>query len=262
MQADLNKSLQFLMAPEWNAKIVKAIADAKFILSENIRQGIIDAANTSAIEAIIARAEKYRKTAAEIAEYWKYYHTSSKAIGLWPLELEKPKYNCQTNGGKIQYVSNLGTMEIVCPSPIDEFIHNKDREMFRDLMLAALYNARCAQEGAAAVGVYYQNKKVADARPSGKKDLLYSPNKVSRPPTSSLGAKGLLYNPQKAKPAPDLEEGAPNLGEELVEEEAATVDGESGTTTVESSTPKKKDNTIMIVGAAAVVGLLMMKGRS
>lgn len=272
--ADLEKALPFVMAPQWNAQIAKAIADAKYILTENNKIHIGDATNTNAINAIIDRADKYRKTAVGLIDYWKHWHTSSKEIGLWPLDRLWP-VNCgnKINGEKISYDSGLKVHNITCPTGVDAAIRAMDRKRVRDLMVAALYNARCAQEGAAAVGVYYKNKKLFYGRQavSGPNTLLYNPQKRTTSPTIEASISASRFNqggPSLGEDAPSfeeglsLDEGAPNLGEELTPEETVPTETVPAETAPVTAPPKKKDNTLMIVGAAAVAGLLMMKGKS
>lgn len=120
--------------------------------------------------------------------------------------------------------SGLDYRTLACPHLHEVQGHRDDAILYRDLIVAAINNARCAAEAAAAVGVYEKNK----AKSKSTLTIQYDPKPAKKPPV--IGA------PAPEAPAPEP----------------------SPIPTPPQKT-KKKDNTLLIAAAAAALLILGKK---
>lgn len=234
LSSDLNESLPRLASSEFQNKLQDAIAGAQELLNNYWNADFMDKGNRDSIQKMISRAQEYLDKAKKIQTYWNQYNPDSpKGPTGWPLEQEKFGSGCDykvaPEKGSIftfgQGDKGAQSVSFTCPTQESKTNHEKDRAMFRKLLVAALRNCRCAQEAAAAVGTYMRNKAEASATAG---TLQYTPKTAT---------------PKRAIPMMPTPDEEPE-----VEEEAEAP----------APTKKKKDNTLLIAGAAAL-GLLMLK---
>jgi len=241
-----------------DGSIGEFVYSAREMLEGYKKEGLIDPKNYGIIDALIKRAGKYIDNGKRLWSYWatEYFTPNSHyVVDGWPLD------KMDIFEGVVPAVSSLcgskrapetvdhefwneskgarGDWDIIkigCPSAIDAHTHAGDRELFCRFGLAAVINARCAQEAATAVGIYNRNKKMqvglgVKARVSERPEIGALAAKMAKEKEFDPG----LITPAEAVP-PELPELKP-----------------------EEPKPKKKDNTMLIVGAAALGILAVSK---
>ena len=233
IDSDLSISLPILLGGEFQGKLQAAVTGAREILNTYTDGGYMDTKNRNAILVMVNRAQSYLSKAKALQKYWDEYSSDPGKGPGWPLSMATMGNGCEhevaPKKGSIFTMSGGGpaVVEFVCPTQQSKSNHSVDRAMFYKLMRAALYNCRCAQEGAASVGTYNRNKEVFNSR-------------------ASVG--GVMQAPAAVKPKFGIMQATVGAGDEPDNEPAE-----------EPEAPKKKkDNTLMLVGAAAI-GLLMLK---
>jgi len=249
-EPDLEASLPSLVEQSVHNEIKEGIDGAQEWLDKYDDEGYIDSKNRSSIQGIINRARKYYDHARALQNYWKdsYQPDPSRGPRGWPLQNEHFGSGCDykvapDEGGIFTFgPGGAETVNFTCPTQTALDQHNEDRLKYFKLLKAALVNARCAQEAAAAVGTYFRNKEFYDKQPGAGMSVKYAPKKKAIP---KMGVAKLV---PETKPEPPPEPEPPVIPE--VDEEPEP----------EPTAPakKKKDNTMLIVGAAAL-GLLMLR---
>ena len=247
---DLETSLPIMVTSDFRSAVIDAIDGAAEMLDEYNDAGFMDGKNRSAIQKMIDRARSYVDHASKLKNYWKSEYSShpGKAPPGWPLEQELAGNGCEykaapEKGGIFTFTQDgPGEVNFTCPTTTDKDNHEADRTTFFKLMEAAVRNARCAQEAAAAVGTYYRNKDSYDSQPGGGA-VKYAPKKAELP------KMGVAKMPAIPPPGAGEPEEEPPVIEEEPEEEPPPPP---------PAKKKKKDNTLLIAGAAAL-GLLMLK---
>lgn len=227
---NLDKSLPILLSNEFKLELDKAIDGAMEIFTSYKDDGYLDKKNKDTIAELIDRSKSYFNKAKALQNYWDNEYNSDPGKGPpgWPLINKYYGHECNgkvapEKGSFLTMSPGAKVVEFVCPTQQIKDFHTQDRETFRDLMVAALLNCRCAQEAAAAVGTFNRNKESHTAGPQSSAGMAMAKSKPKRKP---LMAKRVI---------PQEEE------EEKVE-----------------TSPKKKDNTIALV-AVAGLGLLLLK---
>lgn len=94
-------------------------------------------------------------------------------------------------------------IRVQCPTSEEITQHASDRQLFRDLAEAALLWARCAQEAAAAVGIYHRNRRDVVLNPPPSNSFAPLP---PAPPVSIVEGIGPLPPTLPPPPIPDPNE--------------------------------------------------------
>ncbi len=244
---NLNTSIPILVGNSFREKLAEAIQGARELLDNYDDEGYIDSKNRSAIKAMIDKASKYLAKANEFRLYWKDDYNSDPGKGPlgWPLEIEKALHGCEfkqaPDKGEFYTMTKDGakTVSFACPTEQEKSQHEDDRFRYFRLMEAALFNCRCAQEAAAAVGTYFRNKEYFDSRAGAGTTVKYVP------PTKEARIK---FERATVIPEVELEGELPPMIPEDPEEEVAPAPAKK----------KKKGNTILLA-AAAGLGLMMIR---
>ena len=241
-ESDLSKSMPEISKTAFKDALKAAIQGAGEIAHGYRADGYIDDANNKVIWDLINLASKYSKQADEISKWWEteYSPDPDKEIYGWSIQDEKMRgcpYLAPNKGSLYMDIGNGAEMvDFTCPTEADKINHDKDRSAYQQLLLAALMNARCAQEAAATVGTYSRNKEVFDSV-SGGRGLSNAPKRTGKSITANVP-------PKSSQP----------------EEETDPETDTSEEMDTSEKPKKKKDNTILLA-AAGILGLLMMKGK-
>lgn len=247
--------------------IAEGIEGAREMVKNYRRDGLIDSDNNATINKMLNRAEDYLKKAARIQEFWEEdAYINNELPQGWPLD--EPWYpNCENKfapqKAQIFVMTPKGakTQEVTCPSKDVYNDHELDRRLMVDLVQAALFNTRCAQEAAASVGTYNRNKKrfIDEQKKAGAKGLQTEGD--DGPPRVTI--KTATIDPKlipgiKDEDAPQI----PSDDDEPADDESTS--DEDGLPEPDTSKPKKKvkkkDNTLLLAGAAAI-GIFALKGK-
>lgn len=242
---DPDKAIPILVKDDFEAALLEAIDGADELLENYEESGYMDAKNYTAINTMIKRARAYTSFAMKLKNFWRdsYNPDPGKGPRGWPLEQNLPGNDCDNKSapetGEIFTLTEggPGSVTFVCPTDHDKENHESDRQVFKDLLEAAMLNARCAQEAAAAVGTYYRNKEEYESRPGSGMAIQYGPR-----PTEGMPKLKVVEPPI---PPTEPEERPPIIEPDAEPEPTAP-------------TKKKKDNTLLIAGAAAL-GLMMLR---
>lgn len=271
--SNLNQSIPVLVSQDFKSSIKSAISLAREILDEYREGGNIDDGNFSAIGSMIDRAEKYYNFAVSLQDFWENYSSGiyihngiTNHIGKWPLEQEEFGNGCgnMTYPSQVDFYAGpqVGNVPLDCPQGYHVAWHKRDRVAFRQLMIAAIFNCRCAQEAAATVGIYNKNKKSYYSRHGAGLGLQYAPKKKK----SSEINKSIISAKFSSSPGAEGDDAPPDftgtLGSSGTEIEPGTPGdpGSQGSSAgPEKVKRKKKDNSILIIGAAAIGFMLMKK---
>jgi len=221
-------------SPEVKAALKKAIKGAKEILADYSGAGYIDAANKDVINTLIFRAEKYAREAKELWDWWDehFQPDSEKPVYGWSLVDDRMTPCLDWAPAKAGIMSGGTEIEFTCPNLAHRDLHEGDRDVYATLIRAAMANIRCAQEAAAAVGIYNRNMEAYEGAVGGGMKLSTSTKKPS---------PGTRLSVSTVEPGDE-----PGEEDEPVEEAATP-----------TTAKKKKGNGALLLGAAAL-GLLMM----
>lgn len=238
-------------SPLMKSSLKKAIKGAKEILGDYDGDGYIDAANKTAIKLIIARAEKYADQAKELWDWWdkSYRPDPDQPIYGWPLNADRMAMCSAWAPGTSSLMVSLPIsgpteIEFTCPTKADGDNHDKDRDVYATLIRAAVFNIRCAQEAASAVGIYNRNIEVYKAAVGGGMKISSA--------TPSVNPGSLLAS---VVPGPGDDPDEP--GDEPGDDPDVPGDPDDPDEATTTATKKKKGGGALLLGAVGL-GLLMM----
>jgi hypothetical protein len=272
--ADLGHYERARIAREWveDGMVDGAIEHAEDMLDRYN----MDASNREAIQAYIKKALVYFENAQALWNYWSrrfvpgktpadpmkapnmvhvagspHWMLTSRAYPGCTEEMSWPDLGLipvtQLDGN---YGGGRDFLDVACPHKHEILAHHSDANVYYDLVVAAIMNARCASEAAAAVGLFYKNR----SRISGK---IKTPTKSK----TNLGSAINIYAPGGVKQGPGayapLQPGEPQppiIGAPAPEpgpEEPQIPEGDT-----KAARAKKKDNTILIAAAAGAALLI------
>lgn len=168
--------------PKLEERIGDGIAAATTDLDAYVLSGEVDQDNFHALDAILDRAAAYLSYCVELAEYWNEQsveYVDSSGISqdeasyflTLPLTEDGPKtFNrCwQASEGKVVRLElSDAWIEFKCPGAALVNLYKEDWERYKDTLLKAAKQLRCAQEGLYSLVAYNVNRAHAEGGPVG-----------------------------------------------------------------------------------------------
>lgn len=186
--------------PELEQRIAEGIAEATTDLDKYDALGDVDRANFEAIDEILDRASEYLDYCIGLREYWdeqQLEYVDSGGIEeadarswlSFALTAEEPRTlnRCwQKPGGEVVRLElpGGGWVEYRCPSPEFRATYAEDWTNYKDTLLKAALQARCAQEALYSLVAYNVNRKKAEEGPVGPPRPVVPGERLEAPPPS------------------------------------------------------------------------------
>lgn len=256
---DFEAVLDLALQPQVRESISEGIDGAREIARNYRRDGFLDNNNSAEANKMLNRAEDYLKKANRLQDFWEDAWVANDLAKGWPLETAvhpvcRGKVAPETVKTLTMGPEGATTVEVECMKREVLDDHAADRKLMVELVQAALFNARCAQEVIAAVGTYNRNKKFYEdqLRPTGTELTTDIPEQTH----PIIGIKKATIIPGNIPPStegPDDSDGS--------SDDSVLPEPEVGTDTKKKKKKSKKRGGGALIAGAAVLGFLSVKGK-
>lgn len=257
---DFEAVLDLALQPQVRESISEGIDGAREIARNYRRDGFLDNNNSAEANRMLNRAEDYLKKANRLQDFWEDAWVANGLANGWPLETAvhpvcRGKVDPETVKTLTMGPKGATTVEVKCMKREVVDNHAADRKLMVELVQAALFNTRCAQEVIAAVGTYNRNKKFYEdqLKPTGTE----LKTDTTEPIAPIVGIKKVTIDRDAIPPASD----DPQAGTDADDaDDGVLPEPEVETTEVKRRRSKKRGGGALIVGVAAL-GFLAVKGK-
>lgn len=177
--------------PEIPIQIIKGAEDGGVQYAGGVIPTQVDNDNYDAITNLLQYAKNYLEVARQLWDYWaKEWKPDAspdkvgeidvqQSLPSWPLDKGPidalPFCEGKAAGAIAELPLHGETISVTCPNENTLALHTADVQVYMDLMKSALLYARCAQEAAYVVGLFYLNKRAAEQQPGDGDDIAAAP---------------------------------------------------------------------------------------